>query len=78
MPVSNGGLAALTQAGYYDAHPNDRVAVDQLAVTEPWPWSTELFRIQREAVQPRLEEAVLARRDPAEALSEALRAAKDP
>ena len=37
------------------AHPNDRVALDQLSVAEPWPWSTQLFRIQREVVQPRLE-----------------------
>jgi sn-glycerol 3-phosphate transport system substrate-binding protein len=77
MPVSRAGLAALERAGYYDAHPNDRVAVDQLAVATAWPWSTELFRIQREAVQPRLEEAVLAPRDAAETLEEALRAARE-
>jgi sn-glycerol 3-phosphate transport system substrate-binding protein len=77
MPVSRPGLAALERAGYYDAHPNDRVAVDQLAFATPWPWSTELFRIQREAVQPRLEEAVLAPRDAADTLQEALRAARE-
>ncbi|MCC6554956.1 MAG: ABC transporter substrate-binding protein [Polyangiaceae bacterium] len=77
MPVSRAGLAALERAGYYDAHPNDRVAVDQLAHASPWPWSTKLLRIQREAVQPRLEEAVLTRRDAAEALEEARRAAEE-
>ncbi|HEY6726973.1 MAG TPA: ABC transporter substrate-binding protein, partial [Polyangiaceae bacterium] len=45
---------------YYAKHPNDRVAVDQLSVAQPWPWSTELFRIDREVVQPRLEAAVLS------------------
>jgi sn-glycerol 3-phosphate transport system substrate-binding protein len=78
MPVSRPGLAELERSGYYAAHPNDRVAVDQLAHAAPWPWSTELFRIQREAVQPRLEEAVLAPRDAAEALAEARRAAEEP
>ncbi|AUX49114.1 ABC transporter substrate-binding protein [Sorangium cellulosum] len=77
MPVSRRGLEALAQGGYYAAHPNDRVAVDQLAHAAPWPWSPELFRVQREAVQPRLEEAVLAQRDAAETLSEAVRAARE-
>ncbi|WP_437278911.1 ABC transporter substrate-binding protein [Sorangium sp. So ce375] len=77
MPVSRRGLEALTQGGYYAAHPNDRVAVDQLAHAAPWPWSPDLFRVQREAVQPRLEEAVLAPRDAAETLSEAVRAARE-
>ncbi|WP_437306802.1 ABC transporter substrate-binding protein [Sorangium sp. So ce388] len=77
MPVSRRGLEALTQGGYYAAHPNDRVAVDQLAHAAPWPWSPDLFRVQREAVQPRLEEAVLAPRDAAETLSEAVRAVRE-
>lgn len=76
MPVSAAGMKDLEQRGYYASHPNDRVAVDQLASAAPWPWSPELFRVQREAVQPRLEEAVLAPRDAAEALAEARRAAE--
>ncbi|WP_437647193.1 ABC transporter substrate-binding protein [Sorangium sp. So ce362] len=77
MPVSRRGLEELTRGGYYAAHPNDRVAVDQLAHAAPWPWSPDLFRVQREAVQPRLEEAVLAQRDAAETLSEAVRVARE-
>ncbi|WP_437906302.1 ABC transporter substrate-binding protein [Sorangium sp. So ce327] len=77
IPVSRRGLEVLRQGGYYAAHPNDRVAVDQLAHAAPWPWSPDLFRVQREAVQPRLEEAVLAPRDAAETLSEAVRAARE-
>ncbi|WP_437326800.1 ABC transporter substrate-binding protein [Sorangium sp. So ce381] len=77
IPVSRRGLEVLRQDGYYAAHPNDRVAVDQLAHAAPWPWSPDLFRVQREAVQPRLEEAVLAPRDAAETLSEAVRAARE-
>jgi sn-glycerol 3-phosphate transport system substrate-binding protein len=78
MPVSRGGLTLLEQSGYYASHPNDRVAVDQLAHAASWPWSPELFRVQREAVQPRLEKAVLARSDAAATLEEARRAAREP
>jgi sn-glycerol 3-phosphate transport system substrate-binding protein len=78
MPVSRKGLETLRASGYYAAHPNDAVAVEQLRVAMPWPWSTELFRVQREAVQPRLEEAVLARRDAAAVLEDARRAAVEP
>lgn len=78
IPVSRAGIAELTSAGYYRDHPNDRVALDQVAVAEPWPWAPELFRIQREAVQPRLEKAILARRDPRAMLDEARRAALMP
>lgn len=75
MPVSNGAIAELEANGWYAAHPNDRVAVGQLADAAPWPWSPELFRIQREVVEPRLEDAVLMRRDPGVALAEARREA---
>jgi sn-glycerol 3-phosphate transport system substrate-binding protein len=78
MPVSHPGLADLEASGFYREHPNDRVAIDQLAHAAPWPWAPELFRIQREAVQPRLEEAVLAQRDAGAVLAEARRAAEEP
>jgi sn-glycerol 3-phosphate transport system substrate-binding protein len=78
MPVSRPGLERMRAEGYYAAHPNDAVAVEQLRVAMPWPWSTGLFRVQREAVQPRLEEAVLARRDAAAVLDDARRAAVEP
>jgi sn-glycerol 3-phosphate transport system substrate-binding protein len=78
IPVSRAGLADLDRTGYYAAHPNDRVAIDQLAHAMPWPWAPELFRIQREAVQPRLEDAVLTPRDARETLESARRAAREP
>jgi sn-glycerol 3-phosphate transport system substrate-binding protein len=78
IPVSRPGIAALEAAGYYAAHPNDRVAIDQLAHATPWPWAPLLFRIEREAVQPRLEEAALTLRDARETLEEARRAAAEP
>ena len=59
LPVTRAAVARLEASGYYREHPNDRVAVDQLGVAEPWPWSQELFRIEREIVEPRLESAVL-------------------
>ena len=60
MPVTRRAIVRLEREGYYAKHPNDRVAVDQLSVAQPWPWSTDLFRIDREVVQPRLEAAVLS------------------
>jgi sn-glycerol 3-phosphate transport system substrate-binding protein len=78
MPVSQTGLSELSVSGYYASHPNDRVAVDQLAHAMPWPWSRELFRLQREVVQPRLEEAVLAGRDARAVLAEARVIASEP
>lgn len=71
MPVTQGAIAELHTNGYYARHPNDRVTVDQLAVAMAWPWSTSLFRVQREIVQPRLEGAVLAGRDARALLDEA-------
>jgi sn-glycerol 3-phosphate transport system substrate-binding protein len=63
MPVTRRAIRRLEREGYYAKHPNDRVAVDQLSVAQAWPWSTELFRIEREVVQPRLEAAVLSGED---------------
>jgi sn-glycerol 3-phosphate transport system substrate-binding protein len=71
MTVSRTGRRALEESGYFRTHPNDRVTVDQLADAAPWPWEPELFRVQREAVQPRLEQAVLEGRDPRLTLDEA-------
>ena len=53
----------IERVGYSAKHPNDRVAVDQLGVAMPWPWSPDLFRVQQEIVQPRLESAVLSNKD---------------
>jgi sn-glycerol 3-phosphate transport system substrate-binding protein len=78
MPVSREGMRMLEESGYYKKHPNDRVAVDQLAHAFPWPWAPGLFRVQREAVQPRLEQAVLEQRDARATLEEARRAAIEP
>ncbi len=75
LPTSVRGVALLERDGYFASHPNDRVALDQLSAAMPWPWSPRLFRVQREAVQPRLEAAVLERRDAHEVLDEARAAA---
>ena len=75
LPVTEAAVFRLAAQGYYREHPNDRVALDQLSVAEPWPWSRQLFRVQREIVQPRLEEAVLARGNAAALLREARAAA---
>jgi sn-glycerol 3-phosphate transport system substrate-binding protein len=78
MPVTQRAVADLTSAGYYAAHPNDRVALDQLDSVEPWPWSPALFRVQREIVDPLLEDAVLSRRDARDALDQGRREAATP
>lgn len=75
MPVSQSGRAALERSGYYREHPNDEVTLSQLEHALPWPWAPELFRVQREVVQPRLEEAVLQKRDARAVIADAVRAA---
>lgn len=71
MPTTRAAVRKLETTGYYARHPNDRVAYDQLSQAQPWPWATELFRIQREIVQPRLESAVLAEGNARRLLDEA-------
>lgn len=77
LPVTRGAIAELERRGYYRAHPNDRVALDQLAWAMPWPWSAELFRVEREIVQPGLEHAVLARGDARQVIADGARAARE-
>lgn len=71
LPVTYSAVARLERQGYYRHHPNYRVALDQLEVAEPWPWSPHLFRIERELVDPRLEAAVRSGQDPRSLLAEA-------
>jgi sn-glycerol 3-phosphate transport system substrate-binding protein len=59
LPVTRTAVQRLVDRGWYARHPNDRVAYDQLAAVDPWPWAPELFRIERDVVEPRLEEGVL-------------------
>jgi sn-glycerol 3-phosphate transport system substrate-binding protein len=76
MPVTRSAIETLERNGYYSRSPNDRVAVEQLSVALPWPWAPELFRIQREVVQPRLEQAVLEQLDPGRVMDAARQAAR--
>ncbi len=71
LPVSEPAIAKLDGNGWYAAHPNDRVAYAQLADADPWPWAPTLFRIQRDVIEPKLEEAILRNRDPHAVLDEA-------
>lgn len=71
MPVSQRGMAQLEAGGFYEEHPNFAVTLGQLEHALQWPWAPGLFRVQREAVQPRLEAAVLQRQDASAALNEA-------
>ena len=78
IPVTQSAVQTLRARGYYAAHPNDAVALEQLAVAEPWPWSVELFRLQREIVQPRLESAIVEGRDASAVLTESRALALEP
>jgi sn-glycerol 3-phosphate transport system substrate-binding protein len=79
LPVTRPAVQRLVDRQWYARHPNDRVAYDQLADAAPWPWSPELFRVDRDIVEPRLEDAVLTGHDARalmdEARSEAVRPA---
>jgi sn-glycerol 3-phosphate transport system substrate-binding protein len=71
LPVTRTAVDRLVARGWYARHPNDRVASDQLVDAQPWPWAPELFRIERDVVEPRLEDAVLTGRDAREVMDEA-------
>jgi len=71
LPVTTSAVARLDAQGYYREHPNDRVALDQLRWADPWPWAPNLFRVQRDVIEPKLEEAVLTNRDAGAVLAEA-------
>ncbi len=78
MPVTRGAAEALGRNGFYVRHPNDRVAYDQLAHAQPWPWARDLFRVERDVVEPLLQEAVLSGRDSRDVMQEAREQARVP
>ena len=71
IPVTDDAIAELRGAGFYEKHPNDGVAVEQLAHVDPWPWMRGLFRVQRDVMDPRLEDAVLRHLDAKSVFAEA-------
>jgi sn-glycerol 3-phosphate transport system substrate-binding protein len=78
LPVTWGSLGRLEETGFFRAHPNDRVALGELRRVAPWPWAPNLFRMQRDVLEPRLEDAVIENRDAALVLREARELAKRP
>jgi sn-glycerol 3-phosphate transport system substrate-binding protein len=71
LPITEPAVAKMREGGFFAKHPNDDVAQAQLVNVEPWPWEPMLFRIERDIVDPRLEEAVLLDRDPGAVLAQA-------
>ena len=71
MPVTRPAVERLVERGWYARHPNDRVAYDQLDAVAPWPWAPELFRVERDVVEPRLEQGVLEASDARALMDEA-------
>ena len=71
LPITQAATAKMRADGFFKAHPNDEIAQQQLANVDPWPWEPMLFRIERDIVDPRLEEAVLLDKDPATVLAQA-------
>lgn len=78
LPITEPAVQRMRADGFFAAHPNDDVAQAQLASVDPWPWEPNLFRIERDIVDPRLEEAVLLDRDARAVLGEARAAAARP
>src|SRR5690606_5895969 len=78
LPVTEPAVAKMRADGFFKEHPNDDVAQAQLADVDPWPWEPNLFRIERDIVDPRLEEAVLLDLDPAAMLEQARARASRP
>lgn len=78
MPTTRPAVERLSEDGWYARHPNDRVAYNQLAHASPWPWAPDLFRIERDVVEPRLDDAVLGGRDAHEVMTEAREEAARP
>jgi sn-glycerol 3-phosphate transport system substrate-binding protein len=64
--------------GFFREHPNDAVAQAELAHVAPWPWAPNLFRMQRDILEPRLEDAVIENRDAGAVISEAQKLAQRP
>lgn len=71
LPITEPAVAKMRADGFFAKHPNDAIAQGQLASVEPWPWEPMLFRIERDIVDPRLEEAVLLDRDAKRVLDQA-------
>jgi sn-glycerol 3-phosphate transport system substrate-binding protein len=78
LPITVPAVERMRQDGFFAKHPNDEVAQKQLAAVTPWPWEPLLFRIERDIVEPRLEEAVLLERDAKTMLEQALAVAARP
>ncbi len=71
LPITRPAVDRMRAEGFFTKHPNDEIAQAQLASVEPWPWEPNLFRIERDIVDPRLEAAVLLDRDAEAVLAEA-------
>jgi sn-glycerol 3-phosphate transport system substrate-binding protein len=78
LPVTEGAVARLHENGFFAKHPNDAVAQRDLAHVLAWPWAPNLFRSQRDILEPRLEDAVIQGRDARAVLREARELARRP
>jgi len=71
LPVRTSAIESPEMRRLYAERPAFRVALDQLDAAEPFPWSSALLSISREAVQPALERAVAGDVTARQALAEA-------
>jgi sn-glycerol 3-phosphate transport system substrate-binding protein len=78
LPVSIGVPDGSEQARRPWKFRNDLVALRELSRAVPWPWAPNLFRVQRDVLEPRLEDAVIQNRDPEAVLREARELARRP
>ncbi|MBI2892259.1 MAG: ABC transporter substrate-binding protein [Deltaproteobacteria bacterium] len=75
LPVRRSAVDSEAMQRLYRERPAFRVALDQLDERAPFPWTSALLAIEREAVQPALERAAAGEVSAAEAMAEAARVA---
>lgn len=79
LPLGPRAAEALRREGPLAPGSRAAVALDALGAARPWPWHRDLFRVQRDVLEPRLERALLEGGSPRAALEDARRAyAEDP
>ncbi len=71
MPIRVAAINSPEMQRFYRDHPNYKTAIDQLRHAQRFPFSSALFEIQREVIQPNLEAAVLGIKTAAEIMQAA-------
>ena len=71
MPIRLSAINSPEMQSFYKENPNYKVALDQLKFAQKFPFSSALFEVYREAVQPNLEAPVVGTKSVADAMAAA-------